>query len=742
MLSKRTNREACLLTRAPDPIQILKRRAGPRIKRNRKGKSMAEIDPSCHRRRFLLRSSAIAAGLALPGPHATAWERHGAARPPSADEPGPGRGLTDTSASPFVAVRSVGLGDLKWTEGFWADRFATCREAMVPHLWAILEGTERSQFYHNFRIAAGLAEGRHQGPPWNDGDFYKWLEAVAALHAVTPAGELDRRMDEVIRVIGLAQRADGYLHTPVLIENRRGNAAARPFQDRLNFEMYNLGHLMTAACVHHRATGKSSLLRIAIKAADFLVDAFRTPTPGLARNAVCPAHYMGIVELYRATGDPKYLELARTFLSLRDLVEDGTDDNQDRIPFRRQTRAVGHAVRANYLYAGAADVYAETGDRTLLGPLLAIWDDVVSRKMYVTGACGALYDGASPDGAKDQKSISRVHQAYGRDYQLPNSTAHNETCATLGNVLWNWRMLQITGEARFADVLELALYNGALAGVSLDGTRYFYVNTLRQLEPMPVELRWSRARQPFISCFCCPPNLVRTVAEVGSYAHGLSDDAAWVHLYGAGVLDTEVASGGRLRLTQETDYPWDGRVKITVGAIPKSIGALKLRIPGWAREATLSINGTPDRRPLEPGTYVAVKRAWSAGDVLELTLPLRVRLMQAHPLVEEARNQVAVQRGPLVYCLESVDLTDGVRVSDVAIPRDIDLKPRFDAAFLGGVSVLEGRAAARPEAAWSRALYRELPATVPTPIDLRLIPYYAWGNRGRSEMTVWMPLGS
>jgi DUF1680 family protein len=687
------------------------------------------------RRRFLLRSATLAAGLTVPHAHARAQRaRH--------DEAAHGRrrGLNDTSSSPFVRMRSVGLTDVEWTRGFWADRFATCRETMVPQLGRIMGGVEYSQFYRNFELAAGLVEGRHRGPPWNDGDFYKWLEAAAAVFAVTEDQVLDRRMDEVIRTIGQAQRADGYLHTPVLIENRLGHEDARPFQDRLDFEPYNLGHLMTAACVHHRATGKESLLRVAVKAADFLVSAFQTPTPEMARQAVCPAHYMGIVELYRTTRDRRYLELARTLIDLRDRVEDGTDDNQDRIPFRQQTEAVGHAVRANYLYAGVADVYAETGDRTLLEPLLKLWEDVVSRKMYITGACGALFDGASPDGAKDQKSISRVHQAYGRRYQLPSSTAHNETCASVGNVLWNWRMLQITGEARFADVLELVLYNGALAGISLDGTRFFYVNTLRQLDRMPTELRWSRTRQPFISCFCCPPNLVRTIAEVANFAYGRSDDGLWVNLYGASVLETALDDGATMRLTQKTDYPWDGRVTITVEAAPERPCALRLRIPGWAREATLSLNGTPDQRRLEPGTYAEVRRAWSPGDVLELTLPMRVRLMQAHPLVEEAWNLVAVQRGPIVYCLESVDLAGGARVSAIAIPREIELKPRFDATLLGGVAVLEGRAIARHEPEWSGALYRELPGSPPTAVDLSLIPYFAWGNRGPSEMTVWMPV--
>lgn len=691
-------------------------------------------DPS--RRRFLVHSATLAAGLA-----ADAQQPRARADEPARASVRGGAGLLGNAASPHALMRSVGLGDVRWTRGFWADRFATCREVMVPNLWTIMEGTEPSQFYHNLRIAAGEAEGRHRGPSWNDGDFYKWLEAAAAVFAVTGDAEVDRRLDRVIEVIARAQRSDGYLHTPVQIRNRAGDRAAQPFQDRLHFETYNLGHLITAACVHHRATGKTSLLAVAEKAAGFLAEAARTHAGQLARNAVCPSHYMAVVELYRTTRDPKHLELARTLLGLRDLVRDGTDDNQDRVPFRDQTTAAGHAVRANYLYAGAADLAAETGDRTLLGPLRAIWEDVVTRKMYITGACGALYDGASPDGAKDQASIARVHQAYGRAYQLPSSTAHNETCAAVGNVLWNWRMLALTGEARFADVLERALYNAVLAGISLDGTRFFYVNTLRQLDTMPAELRWSRQRQPFLSCFCCPPNVVRTIAEAGSYAYGRSPGALWVHLYGGSVLETQVAPGAVVRLTQATDYPWDGRVTITVDATPALAWTLRLRIPGWSRGATLGVNGAPGAAAPEPGTYAEVHRTWSAGDTVELTLPMPARLIQAHPLVEEARHQVAVQRGPIVYCVESVDLPAGIRVLDVAIPRTIALTPHFEPRTLGGVTVLEGRAEARPGPAWSNQLYRELPREVSRAIDVRLIPYYAWGNRGRSEMTVWMPLG-
>ena len=685
------------------------------------------------RRQFLLRSAAIAGTLAVTG-------RAGASG--FLEDTSRVAGLIDTSMSRFAKVRSVGLAESCWTEGFWADRFATCRTSMVPVMGDLMAGTERTQFLENFRVAAGLAEGRHRGPAWNDGDFYKWLEAAAAVFAIDRDPDLDRRMDEAIRIIGLAQRPDGYIHTPVLIAGRRGDPGARPLADRLDFEAYNLGHLLTAGCVHRRATGKDSLLRIAIKAADYLDAVFRDPTPELARNAVCPAHYMGVVELFRETGDPKYRDLARKLIDIRALVEDGTDDNQDRIPFRDQRVAAGHAVRANYLYAGVADVVLETGDPTLLAPLRSIWSDVVRRKLFVTGACGALFDGASPDGSKDQGTITRVHQAYGRDYQLPQSTAHNETCAAIGNVLWNARMLRLEGEAKYADVLELSLLNATLAGISIDGTRFFYTNTLRQLDPMPTPLRWSRERQPFISCFCCPPNAVRTIAEAASHAYGVSeDDAAWVHLYGGSTLDTEVG-GGRFRLRQETDYPWDGRVRIAIEAAPDRPIAVRLRVPGWARGARLSLNGSADRRDLETCSYAELRRTWSIGDVVELDLPMPAQLIEANPLVEEARNQVAVRRGPVVYCLESIDLDGMAKVQEVAIPREIALTHRFDPGLLGGVAVLEGRAEVRVEAVWSEALYRELSDAASRPIPIRLIPYFAWGNRGPSEMTVWMPLSS
>ncbi len=356
-------------------------------------------------------------------------------------------GLVDTTSSPFATIQTVGMDGVRWTHGFWADRFELCRTQMVPRMARLMEGTNYSQFYYNFEILAGLAEGKSRGATFNDGDFYKFLEGASATLAVTNDAALRQRLDDIIAVIAQAQAKDGYLDTWVQLHQRGGDTNVAPFQNPENFEMYNLGQLMTAACVHYRATGETNFLAVARKAADFLRHAFHDPTPSLANSLICPSHYMGMVELYRATDDPRYLELANKFLALRKLVQDGGDDNQDRLPFAQQAEAEGHAVRANYLYAGAADLFLETGDPDLWRPLAAIWTNVVTKKMYVTGGCGALYDGASPDGAKDQKHITRVHQAYGRNFQLPNTTAYNETCANIGNVFWNWRMFLATGEA-------------------------------------------------------------------------------------------------------------------------------------------------------------------------------------------------------------------------------------------------------------------------------------------------------
>ena len=324
-------------------------------------------------------------------------------------------GLTNTSASKFAKMSSTNIDAVKWTNGFWAERFAVYKDTMILSMWKTLDNPDISHSFRNFEVAAGEVEGEHWGPPFHDGDFYKWLESVASVYAITKDPKLDALMDRIIATIVKVQRADGYIHTPVIIAEMHkgidthkvdntvvgtkvGDATKGAFNNRLNFETYNLGHLMMAGIIHKRATGKTTLFDAAVKATDFLCHFYETASAELARNAICPSHYMGVVEMYRATGNPRYLTLAKDLIDIRGMVESGTDDNQDRIPFRKQKQAMGHAVRANYLYAGVADVYAETGEQALMDNLESIWTDITTRKMYVTGACGAVYDGTSPDG--------------------------------------------------------------------------------------------------------------------------------------------------------------------------------------------------------------------------------------------------------------------------------------------------------------------------------------------------------
>jgi uncharacterized protein len=652
------------------------------------------------------------------------------------------KALVNTSASPHAKLSSVNMDGVKWTKGFWADRFQVCRDTMIPNLWKVYTDPKVSHAFKNFEIAAGLDTGSHSGPPFHDGDFYKLFEAVASMYSINHDPKLDALMDKTIAVMAKAQRADGYIHTPTLIAQKNDPQNAKAFADRLNFETYNLGHLMTAACVHYRATGKKTMLNMAVKATDYLYNFYKTASPELARNAICPSHYMGVVEMYRTTRDPRYLELSKNLIDIRGLMKDGTDDNQDRIPFRQQTKAMGHAVRANYLFAGVADVYAETGDPTLMKTLNLMWDDVTNHKMYVTGGCGSLYDGVSPDGTSyNPVDVQKVHQAYGRDYQLPNFTSHNETCANIGNVLWNWRMLQNTGEARYADVMELALYNSVLSGISLNGKNFLYTNPMSFSDDLPFSQRWSKDRVGYIKLSnCCPPNVVRTIAEVSNYAYSVSDKGLYVNLYGGNALQTTTKDGAKLQMDQQTEYPWDGKVTLTLRQAPAKAYSLFLRIPGWCSGATLKVNGQAVTAPLTAGQYAEVNRKWKAGDKVELNLPMPVKMMEANPLVEEVRNQVAVKRGPVVYCLESADLPKGQKLFDIAIPVKNDLKPQLITIEKSPIMSLTGTADIKSEGSWKNTLYREVSNTPANKVNIRLIPYYAWGNRGHVEMETWIPL--
>ena len=667
------------------------------------------------------------------------------------------QGLTDMSRSSQAKMRNLPMGSVRWTGGFWGNVFDTMHSTGVWEMWNTwntpweitdANGLHGSHGFRNFEVAAGTVKGKHHGPPFHDGDMYKWLEACATVYAVTKDAKLDELMDRFIEQVALAQRADGYIHTPVVISERNAgidshagteNAAgitigkdqAHAFASRLNFETYNLGHLMTAGIIHKRATGKTTLFECGKKAADFLYNFLTNDAAELSRNAICPSHYMGAAEMYRETGDEKYLTLAKGLIAIRDSVKNGEDHNQDRHKFRDQYEAMGHAVRANYLYAGVADLYAETGEAQLLKNLSAIWDDIVNHKIYIMGGCGALYDGVSPDGTTyDQPSIQQIHQAYGRQFQLPQEAAHNEICAQIGMLLFSWRMFQTTVDPKYLDNIENELYNGILSGISLDGKDFFYTEALRRTKEFPYTMRWPKHRQRYITCFCCPPNTLRTLCQAQEYAYSINKDTLWVNLYGQNVLKTK-----DLEIEQQTNYPWDGHIRLTVKKA-KNLKSIRMHIPGWSTDLSLKLNGEPIlvedlRQP----------RQWKKGDVIELDLPMPVRLVEANPLVEEAKNQVAIMRGPIVYCLEGQDIANGVRINDIAIPADAHFTEVPVTIAGTKMLVLETDALLTGQDAWdNNTLYRELRPVSKQKVKVRLIPYYAWDNRGIDDMSLWLPL--
>ena len=642
---------------------------------------------------------------------------------------------------PHAKLHTVPLANVRWTGGFWGKRFELCRRVIAPNLWHVMQLPDNAATFHDLRMAAGLIpKGKPGGTKWSDGDCHKCVETMAYLYAMTGDRKFDQWMDEAIAVIAKAQQPDGYLSSWVQL------TGTERWADLHNHELYNMGHLMTAACVHYRTTGKDSYLKIARRVGDYLYKVFSPRPKELAHFGFNPSNIMGAVDLYRTTGDRKYLELAGIFVDMRGSQPGGSNQNQAAVALRKEQEAVGHCVTAAYLWCGAADVYAETGDRSLLKALERLWLDVTTRKMYLTGGTAALHYGEVFRRTFRRWPRDSVHEAFGPPYYLPNRTAYNETCANIGNAMWNWRMLGLTGEARFADVMERVLYNSMLSGIGLKGTDFFYTNPLRRCGPeVPLLNNDSPTRWPDttpsspVHCFCCPPNVARTLAKLHRWAYSVSQDAVWVNLYGSSVLETKLPDGSQIKLTQETDYPWEGRITIQIEQAPAEPMALMLRIPGWADRATVTVNGQPCRMDLRSGTYAELRRRWSPSDRVELELPMEIVFVQAHPLVEEVRGQVAVTRGPIVYSLESADLPDGVDIDNVAILPAGRWTARWQANLLGGVTVIEGDAVLVKSVDWTGRLYARYD---PAPADrtrVTLIPYYAWANRGQSQMTVWLP---
>ncbi|WP_282160575.1 glycoside hydrolase family 127 protein [Ulvibacterium marinum] len=647
------------------------------------------------------------------------------------------RGIVNNTNSPHVKLKSIDIGDCRWTEGFWADKWRTAEKVMIPYMGTLLKG-DIGHGYNNFKIAAGLKEGEHKGFWWHDGDFYKWMEASVYIYAINKDEQIINELDEIIEVIGMAQQEDGYLSTPIIIRDD-----IKPFSNRRYHELYNSGHLLTSACIHHRVTGKTNFLDIAIKHANYLYDLF-TPIPDhLKRFGFNQTQIMGLVELYRTTQDKRYLALAEQFINMRGTYKIDDDETtkgypigdmvQERVPLREETEAVGHAVLALYYYAGAADVYAETGEKALLDALDRLWENVTHKKMYVTGAVGQTHYGRS-------SRLDKIEEGFIDEYMMPNMTAYNETCANICNSMFNYRMLTLSGDSKHGDIMELVLHNSGLSGIGIEGKDYYYSNPLRKIdgaldyENMNVEFP---ERQPYLKCFCCPPNLVRTIAKSPGWAYSKSENGIAVNLYGGNTLETTLLDGSEIKLSQKSDYPWDGAVQITIEESKSEPFEMLLRIPAWAKGSKVTINGQPVEN-IVAGSFARIERKWSVGDVVSLEMPMEVKFIEGHPRIEEVRNQVAIKRGPIVYCLESPDLPKETTITDVYISGSKELKPKFQTDLFGGVTTIETEVMIRKDTLTD--MYNEVSKPILEPFRTNFIPYYAWSNRGQGEMTVFMPI--
>ncbi len=648
--------------------------------------------------------------------------------------------LTDTRKSPYAKVSPVDGMAVNWTGGLWKERFDTCADSTVPQLQHMFESKDISHVLENFRICAGYAEGDFDGTVFGDGDFYKWMEAAMYTAAKTGNGKMLEKLEEYIELISRAQQPDGYISTKQIIGERQGNGVSR-MGDINDFEVYNFGHLFTAACLYKRLTGKDSFMKIAVKTADYLEKLYETAArTGEVQTAVCPSHYMGLIEMYRTTREERYLKLAKQAISLRDSVKDGLDDNQDRIPLKQHEKIIGHAVRANYLYAGVADLCAEEDDKEYRKVLDKVWRNLIDKKLYITGGCGALYNGTSPYGNffADQK----VHQAYGYEYQLPNITAYNETCASLGGVFWAYRMFQIDPKAEYFNIIERMMLNTNLAAVSLDGKKFFYENMLRRAKNLDYELIWPLTRSEYILSYCCPPNLARTIAQSSEYAYTVSEDTVWTGMYGANRAQIHLKNGAEFTLVQETDYPWNGRIRFTFEDVKTDQGfQLKIRVPDWVENGYIRVNEeeqTLTKR--ESSTYQTVKVEYPKQAEIDIFFEMKARCTISHNMVEENTNQAAVEYGPLVYCCETPD-TDADTLDDIFL--NLNAEYRQTEMEIAGrkICALEAEEYCIRRDCYDRtALYQTLKFAGMEKRKVRFIPYFAWDNREFGEMRIWFPI--
>jgi DUF1680 family protein len=635
-------------------------------------------------------------------------------------------------------ITPVPFTQVQVADAFWLPRIETNRTVTLPFLFQKNEETGRLD---NFAIAGGLRMGKYRGERYNDTDVYKPLEGASYSLMVHPDPELERALDGMIVKIAAAQEPDGYLFTARTCDPAHpqpGIGPERWVEETVSHELYNAGHLYEAAVAHYLATGKRSLLDVAVRNADLVASVF-----GPDKRHGFPGHQeieLALVKLYRITGNEKYLTLAKYFLDQRGrevhltqyppgsrfAIYNEPEQIQAHKPVLEQDEAVGHAVRLTYMAAGMADVAAMTGDPAYLAAVERLWANVVGKKMYLTAGVGSRHD----------------RERFGDNYELPNLAGYLETCASIGVAFWNQRMFLLTGDVRYVDVMERAMYNGILSGVSLDGKAFFYANPLES----DGKFRFNQGqlgRAPFFGTACCPGNISRFLPSMPGYIYAVKGDALYVNLFVQGEAAVEVG-GRKVAIRQVTRYPWDGVVRIALEPETSGSFSVLVRIPGWARgeavptdlyrfagssaeKPTLKINGKGAAIVLDKG-YACLNRTWKPGDAIELVLPMPVRRVVANGAVHDDAGKVALSRGPLVYCAEWPD--NGGRVLDLVLPDGQTLATEFRPGLLKGVVVIKGEALASAKGPNGQTRLKKRPFLA--------IPYYVWAHRGPGEMTVWL----
>ena len=634
------------------------------------------------------------------------------------------QGVLNLVNSPYAKLHSVPVRAVSIEEGFWSKRRKINVESSIPTMRVELEEHGRMD---NFRRLVGKSSAPQKGPVFSDSDPYKWIDAVGWALQSGDRPELRNVTESMIREIVAVQEPSGYLNT--YYQDDRKAQRMLPHEQEVGHELYCLGHMLQGAIAYYRATGDPTLMDAGMK----MVDNFLIPNygPGANQKPIISGHpeiEMSLIELYRTTGKRQYVELAGYILH----GDERANIEPFRIvymfcgiPFPTRTKLEGHAVRAMYACCGATDYYLETGDPAYWKTLNVLWEDLSRRQMYITGGVGARGQG----------------EAFGEAYELPNAQAYGESCAAIGNMMWNWRMLAASGEARFADVVERALYNGINSGMSLDGTTYCYRNPLAFDPVLFDSFRGSdKIRNPWYDVTCCPPNLERTFASLPGYFYSTSKDGLYVHLYDNSVLDWHLENGTPIKVQQKTNYPWGGEVKLTLNPAQPADFTFHVRIPEWAAGARVTVNGK-NVDGVQAGQYLPISRNWKPGDVVALSFPMRTQVVASNPRVAENTGRVAVSRGPIVYCMEGLDQPSGVALSDAAIhvAERIEFQDEYAASLLDGVVVLHHNGAVFEQPSAEEALYMPAnPAPAKTrPARLAMIPYYAWANRQATAMQVW-----